>query len=149
MIKKLNYKLRTRSFWGGTCVSIQSHKPNRCEALTEFSTLQSTHIHNVCIIVCIWSSVCSLRAFSFHKLHGLLFDGLDALRSAVLLLVLQVALEEELDLFHRDAQVDHTIKERPAGDRKNSMKHSLCVAIKLVFINLTNSLMSVLIMETI
>ena len=44
--------------------------------------------------------VCSLCAFSFHKLHCLLFDCLDALWGAMLLFVLQVALEEELDLFH-------------------------------------------------
>lgn len=50
--------------------------------------------------MCIWSLFSSVSAFSFHKLHGLLFDCLDALRGAVLLLVLQVALEEELDLFH-------------------------------------------------
>lgn len=42
----------------------------------------------------------SFEAFRFDKLDGLLFDCLDALRGAVLLLVLQVALEEELDLFH-------------------------------------------------
>lgn len=75
--------------------------PNRCEAQTKFSTLQSAHIHSVCIIVvCIWSLFGSLVAFSFHKLYGLLLDCLDALRGAMLLLVLQVALEEELDLFH-------------------------------------------------
>lgn len=56
----------------------------------------------------------ALFAFRFHKLHGLLFDRLDALWGAVLLLVLQVALEEELDLFHRNAQVDHAIKKLPA-----------------------------------
>lgn len=76
-----------------------------------------THTHNVCIFVCIWSLVGSISAFSLNKLHGLLFDGLDALRGAVLLLVLQVALEEELDLLHRHTQVDDAIKERPAGDR--------------------------------
>lgn len=53
-------------------------------------------------------------AFRFHELHGLLFDCLDALRGAVLLLVLQVALEEELDLFHRNAQVDDAIEKLPA-----------------------------------
>lgn len=60
----------------------------------------------------------------------------------MLLLVLQVALEEELDLFHRDTQVDHTVKEFPAGDRRleNSMKHSLCVIIKLVVIHLASTL---------
>lgn len=116
--------------------------PNRCEAQTEFSTLQSAHIHNLCIIVCIWSLFGSIAAFSFHKLHGLLFDCLDALRRAMLPLVLQVALEEELDLFHRDTQVDHAIKECPAGDRRleNCMKHSLCVIIKLVVIHLASTL---------
>lgn len=63
--------------------------------------------------VYIWSLFSSISAFSFHKLHGLLFDCLDALRGAVLLLVLQVALEEELDLFHRDAQVDDAVKQCP------------------------------------
>lgn len=52
------------------------------------------------LFVCVWSLVGSLCAFSFHKLHGLLFDSLDALRGAELLLVLQVALEEELDLLY-------------------------------------------------
>lgn len=42
----------------------------------------------------------SFIAFRFHKLHGLLFDCLDALWGAVLLLILQIALKEELDLFH-------------------------------------------------
>lgn len=60
----------------------------------------------------------SLCALSFHKFHGFLFDGLDALWCAVLLFILQVTLEKELDLFHRDTQVDDTIKERPAGHRK-------------------------------
>lgn len=72
---------------------------NRCKAQAKFSTLQSTHVHRVCT-VCIRSSFGCLVAFSFHKLYGLLLHGLDALRGAVLLLVLQVALEEELDLFH-------------------------------------------------
>lgn len=48
----------------------------------------------------VWSSFGSFSAFRFHKLYGLLFDCLDALWSAVLLLVLQIALKEELDLFH-------------------------------------------------
>ncbi len=88
---------------------------------------QSTHTHarDVCSMVCIWSLVGSLGAFCFHKLHGLLFDCLDALRGAVLLLVFQVALEEELDLFHRNTQVYHTIKERPVGDRKMENLKSL------------------------
>lgn len=64
--------------------------------------------------VCICSLFSSIGAFSFHKLHGLLFDCLDALRGAVLLLVLQVALEEELDLFNRDTQVDDAVKQCPA-----------------------------------
>lgn len=50
--------------------------------------------------VWVWSSFGSFIAFRFHKLYGLLFDCLDALWGAVLLLVLQIALEEELDLFH-------------------------------------------------
>lgn len=70
---------------------------------------------HTCRMMCVWSLVGSLCAFGFHKLHRLLFDGLDALRRAVLLLVLQEALEEELDLLHRHTQVDHAIKERPAG----------------------------------
>lgn len=79
---------------------------------------QSTHIYCVWITVCIWSLAGSLCAFCFHELHGFLFDCLDALWGAVLLLVLQVAFEEELDLFHWNTQVDHTIKESPAGERK-------------------------------
>lgn len=57
--------------------------------------------------------------FSFHKLHGFVFDGLDALGRAVLLLILQVTLEEELDLLGRNAEVDHPIEERPerGGER--------------------------------
>ena len=71
---------------------------------------------------------CSLSSLSLHKLQSLRFHGLDTLWCAMFLLIFQVALEEELDLLHRNAQVDHTIKERPAGDRKveNNMKHSLC-----------------------
>lgn len=103
---------------------------------------QSTHIHNVCIIVCIRSLVGSLGAFSFHKLHGLLFDCLDALWGAVLLLVLQVALEEELDLFHWNAQVDHTIKECPEGDRK--LENSSLWSSNLVLLHLTSLLTPVL-----
>lgn len=66
----------------------------------------SAHVSEVWL----WASF----AFRFHKLNGLLFDCLDALWGAVLLLVLQVALEEELDLFHRNAQMDHAIKKLPA-----------------------------------
>lgn len=54
-----------------------------------------------------------LFAFAFHELQSLLLDFLDALRGAVLLLVLQVALEEKLDLLHRNAQVDHAVEQRP------------------------------------
>lgn len=44
----------------------------------------------------------------------------------MLLFILQVTLEKELDLFHRDTQVDDTIKERPAGHRKmDTMIHLL------------------------
>lgn len=64
-----------------------------------------------------WTLLGRLRAFSFHKLNGLLFDCLDALRGAVLLLVFQVTLEEELDLLRRNAQVDHAIEQRPARRR--------------------------------
>lgn len=79
--------------------------------------MQSTHIQNLCTVVCFWSLVGGLGAFGFHKLHGLLFDCLDALWGAMLLLVLQVALEEELDLLRRNTEVDHTIKERPAEEK--------------------------------
>lgn len=65
-----------------------------------------------------WSLGGSLGPFSFHKLHGFVFDFLDALRCAVFLLILQVALEKELDLLHGDTQVDRAIKERPAGRMK-------------------------------
>lgn len=70
----------------------------------------------VCVVHCALGSFGSVGAFSLHKLHGLLLDRLDALGGAVLLLVLQVALEEELDLLHREAQVDHAVKQRPGGD---------------------------------
>lgn len=126
VIKKLNYKLRRWSFSGKPCTSIQSHKLISEQLRLRPSLAHcSPHTNNVCIIVCIRSLVGSLCAFSFHKLHGLLFDCLDALRGAVLLLVLQVPLEEKLDLFHWNTQMDHAIKERPAGERKleNSIKH--------------------------
>lgn len=67
--------------------------------------------------VCVWFLLGSLCAFSFHKLHGLFFHCLDALRGAMLLFILQVALEEELDLFHCNTKVNHPIKECPARDR--------------------------------
>lgn len=54
----------------------------------------------MCVYLCVWSLVGSISAFSLNKLYGLLFDCLDALWGAMLLLVLQVALEEELDLLH-------------------------------------------------
>lgn len=55
----------------------------------------------------------SLFAFIFHKLQSLFLDGLDALRGAVFLLVLQVALEEKLDLLHRNAQADDSVEQSP------------------------------------
>lgn len=42
-------------------------------------------------------------SFRLHVFHSFLFDCLDGLRCAVRLLVLQVALKEELDLLHRHA----------------------------------------------
>lgn len=66
----------------------------------------------------------SFRTFSFHKLHSFVFDILDALRCAVLLLVLQVTLEEELDLLGRNAEVDHPIEERP--ERGGELHEGFC-----------------------
>lgn len=98
---KKNVITRYSSHLGGTCMSIRGYRSS-----VAHSSPPTTFVH-------VWSLVCSVGAFSFHKLHGLFFDCLDALRSAVLLLILQVALEEELNLLHRHTQVDHSIKERP------------------------------------
>lgn len=67
----------------------------------------------------------SFNALGFNKLYRLLFDCLDALRGAVLLLVLQVPLEEEFDLFHRNTQMDDAIKNLPARDKWSDFKIGL------------------------
>lgn len=64
-----------------------------------------------------YSLTFSIFAFIFHKLQSLFFNCLDALRSAVLLLVLQVALEEKLYLLHGNAEVDHSIEQSPETTR--------------------------------
>lgn len=92
------------------CSSIHS---NQCDAQTHVGKLQSTHTVNR---VHRWSSVGRLGASGLHELHGLLLDGLDALRRAAPLLVLQVALEEELDVFHRQREVDDAVEQSPEGD---------------------------------
>lgn len=99
---------------------------------TQFGTqlCVCVHVHG-CIYVCAcgWLCMCvclslagSLGAFSLHVLQGLLLDRLDALWRAVLLLVFQVALEEEFDLLHRHAQVDHTVKQCPAENGKRKLR---------------------------
>lgn len=70
----------------------------------------------------VWS-LTGLAAFGLHKLHSLLLDRLDALWGAVFLLILQVALEEELDLLHRHAEVDDAVEQGPAGKARDYSVH--------------------------
>lgn len=90
-----------------------------------YKSLRVTGRRPLVLEMWIWSLFGSINTLGFDKLHGLLFDCLDALRGAVLLLVLQVALEEEFDLFHRNTQMDHAIKKLPARDKWSYFKISL------------------------
>lgn len=95
----------------------------RSATLQEFKQRLMVFRDSVWVRWCIFAlSVCSVFAFCFHELHGLLFDRLDALRGAVLLLILQVALEEELDLLHGNAEVDRPIEDGPAEGEERRTK---------------------------
>lgn len=57
--------------------------------------------------------VLQCRALGLHILQGLRLDSLHVLLSAVLLLVIQVTLEEELHLLRGQAQMDDAFKDVP------------------------------------